>query len=138
MSFSERLKEARISLGYKQKQVADAMGVEISTYCGYETGKRQPDVAKIKQLASILEVSGDFLLETGFSVKDQEETDGQTGPDSGRADDEAAKQDRTHPADAGFVELIRDYKQLNKYYQNAVKHLVEELLEAQKEKEEGD
>ena len=43
MSFTERLKEARISVGYTQQQVADAMGITNSTYCGYETGKRQPD-----------------------------------------------------------------------------------------------
>ena len=61
MSFTERLKEARISVGYTQQQVADAMGITNSTYCGYETGKRQPDVAKIKQLAKILKTSGDFL-----------------------------------------------------------------------------
>ena len=53
MSFTERLKEARISVGYTQQQVAEAMGITNSTYCGYETGKRQPDVAKIKQLAKI-------------------------------------------------------------------------------------
>lgn len=136
MSFSERLKEARISLGYKQKQVADAMGVEISTYCGYETGKRQPDVAKIKQLASILEVSGDFLLETGFSSSDQEEADAKTGPYSLQADlSKAEQQSQRHPADAASVELIREYRQLNQYYQNVVKHLVKDLLDAQKEKE---
>ena len=39
MSFTERLKEARISVGYTQQQVADAMGITNSTYCGYETGK---------------------------------------------------------------------------------------------------
>ena len=42
------------------------MGITKSTYCGYETGKRQPDVAKLKQLARILNTSGDVLLETGF------------------------------------------------------------------------
>lgn len=51
---------------YTQQQVADLMGITKSTYCGYETGKRQPDVAKIKQLASILNTSGDILLETGL------------------------------------------------------------------------
>jgi len=45
------------------------MRIDKSTYCGYETGKRQPDVAKIKQLSAFLGVSGDVLLETGFSDK---------------------------------------------------------------------
>lgn len=68
MSFAEQLKRSRIARGLTQQQVADKMGITNSTYCGYETGKRQPDVAKIKQLAIILNTSGDILLETGFST----------------------------------------------------------------------
>lgn len=68
MSFPEQLKKARISIGYTQQQIADIMGITNSTYCGYETGKRQPDVAKIKQIARILNISGDALLETGLDV----------------------------------------------------------------------
>lgn len=66
MGFTEQLKKARLNMDYTQQQVADLMGITKSTYCGYETGKRQPDVAKIKQLACILNTSGDILLETGF------------------------------------------------------------------------
>ena len=58
MGFSEQLKKARVSMGYTQQQVADALGLTASTYCGYETGKRQPDVAKLKQLARILNTTG--------------------------------------------------------------------------------
>lgn len=67
MSFGDRLRSARESRGYTQQQVADLMQISKSTYCGYETGKRQPDVQKIKQLSQILGVSGDELLGTGFS-----------------------------------------------------------------------
>ena len=67
MGFPEQLKKARLNMKYPQQQVADLMGISKSTYCGYETGKRQPDVEKIKLLANILQTSGDTLLETGFS-----------------------------------------------------------------------
>lgn len=67
MSFQDQLKIARSSIGYTQQQISDIMGISKSTYCGYETGKRQPDVQKIKQLAKILNTSGDVLLETGFN-----------------------------------------------------------------------
>lgn len=66
MSFSEQLKKARLERGYTQQQVADAIGVTKSTYCGYETNKRKPDVHKIKQIAAFLHTSGDVLLETGI------------------------------------------------------------------------
>lgn len=58
-------------MGYTQQQVADAIGITNSTYCGYETGKRQPDVFKIKKLANFLKTSGDYLLETGFDEKEK-------------------------------------------------------------------
>ena len=69
MSFHEKLKQARVSARLTQQQVADALGITGSAYCGYETGKRQPDVQKIKMLSRILCISGDDLLETGFENK---------------------------------------------------------------------
>lgn len=69
MSFGERLKLARERKGMTQQQIADLMNIDKSTYCGYETGKRQPDVQKIKVLSGILGVSGDELLETGYAVE---------------------------------------------------------------------
>lgn len=68
MSFADKLRKARESRGYTQQQVADHMGISKSTYCGYETGKRQPDVQKIKQISNFLGVSGDDLLETGYTT----------------------------------------------------------------------
>lgn len=65
MGFSEQLKKARLNKGLTQQEIANLMGITKSTYCGYETNKRHPDVAKIKQLANILDVSCDVLLETG-------------------------------------------------------------------------
>ena len=66
MGFSNQLKKARLNMHYTQQQVADLMGITKSTYCGYETGKRKPDVDKKKKLARILNTSGDVLLETGL------------------------------------------------------------------------
>lgn len=67
MGFGEKLRAAREKSGMTQQQVADIMQIDKSTYCGYETGKRQPDVQKIKQLSQIFGVSGDELLETGYT-----------------------------------------------------------------------
>ena len=73
MSFAIKLREARENKGYTQQQVADLMQIDKSTYCGYEIGKRQPDVLKVKQLCKLLDISGDALLETGFD-KEKEKT----------------------------------------------------------------
>lgn len=66
MEFHEELKAARIKIGLTQQQIADILGVTKSTYCGYETAKRSPDPQRIKQLAKILHVSADTLLDTSF------------------------------------------------------------------------
>lgn len=84
MSFSDSLRSARERRGLTQQQVADAMGLDKSTYCGYETGKRSPDVQKLKKLSSILGVSGDILLETGFDVPSAE-----NGPANQKVDEAA-------------------------------------------------
>lgn len=67
MAFPERLKSARLAAGMTQQQVADAMGITNSTYCGYETGRREPDIKKIKLLAKIFNTSGDILLDIGYN-----------------------------------------------------------------------
>ena len=62
----DQLRKARKAAGKTQKAVADYLNITESTYCGYETGKRQPDALKIKKIAAYLGVTGDFLLETGM------------------------------------------------------------------------
>ncbi len=69
MEFMTKLREARIAAGLTQKQVAEAMGITSSTYCGYETGKRTPDVTKIKQLSKVLGIAADDLLDTGVTPR---------------------------------------------------------------------
>lgn len=111
MSFQEQLKKARLARGYTQQQVADALGITNSAYCGYETGKRQPDVAKIKQIANILKTSGDILLETGFGA-------------------DAEKSPAPAEADAGDKRLdgiIENYHQLNEAGQQQLADQAEAL-----------
>ena len=62
MGFCENLKRARQCIGLTQQQIADSLGITKSTYCGYETGKRQPDIPKLRRLALLLCTSADELL----------------------------------------------------------------------------
>lgn len=66
VTFSDRLKYFRTQKGYTQQQIADLLEIQKATYSGYETGRREPDVFKIKALARILGVTGDDLLDTGY------------------------------------------------------------------------
>ena len=103
MEFPSQLRAARTAAGLTQRQVADALGITNSTYCGYETGKREPDVAKIKQLSKILNVPADDLLDTGINPQKKAPS----------ISDEAMK-------------LARDYDVLDSYGQRAVRALVDE------------
>lgn len=63
MSFKDRLKEARLSSGLTQEQLANEIGVAKSTLTGYEKGNREPDMAKIAKIIETLNVSADFLFQ---------------------------------------------------------------------------
>lgn len=69
VKFGEKIKEIRERRGFSQKEVAEKIGVACSTYSLYESGKREPDVEKIKKIAKALEVSGDDLLDIDISYE---------------------------------------------------------------------
>lgn len=62
MGFPENLKQARLRNRKKQKEVAEFLKVTPSTYCGYESGKRTPDLTKVHKLATFLGVRIEDLL----------------------------------------------------------------------------
>ncbi len=59
---AQRIKEQRLENKLKQTEVADAIGVAISTYCSYEYGQREPGATAIAKLARLFHVSTDYLL----------------------------------------------------------------------------
>ena len=65
--FNENLRAARLRKKLTQQQVADKLGIAKSTYCQYETGASEPNVLRLKELARILETTGDALL--GIEVR---------------------------------------------------------------------
>ena len=71
--FAIRLKELREEAGYSQSVLARKLGVRQSTVGMWENGQKKPQNAKLEMLASIFDVSTDYLL--------------------GRSDDRAKQQD---------------------------------------------
>ena len=61
----QRLKEARLSAGYTQKQVAEKMGTVQTAYIKYELGKLDLDYDKMVFLCKLYDVSADYLLGIG-------------------------------------------------------------------------
>ncbi|MEZ3434536.1 MAG: helix-turn-helix domain-containing protein [Lachnospiraceae bacterium] len=60
--FAENLSFARRARGYSQAYMADCLGIARSTYAGYETGKRSPDIKMFAEISKTLFVSADELL----------------------------------------------------------------------------
>ena len=59
----EKLWALRIMHDLTQKQVAQLLGIDRSTYAYYELGKHEPSLCKLKKLAAYYKVSIDFLLD---------------------------------------------------------------------------
>lgn len=77
MSIGERIKQARKRKGFTQKELADKVGINKNTICGYEAGHREPDALKINALSKALGVTGDWLLETPFAEQLDESANAQ-------------------------------------------------------------
>lgn len=60
--FSERLRMLRKSNSMTQKQVAQSLSIDRSTYAYYEIDKTKPDYDTLLRISRIFNVSVDFLL----------------------------------------------------------------------------
>lgn len=56
------LKQLREDKGLYQKQVAEKLGIAVTTYSGYENNSRQPSPEVLCKLADCFHVSVDYLL----------------------------------------------------------------------------
>ena len=63
---SERLSFLRQQAKLSQRDVCEIIGVAVTTYSGYEQGKHEPSLETICRLASLYNISADFILGVGF------------------------------------------------------------------------
>ena len=62
---SEQLKIIRKANKFTQQGLADAIGIERSTYA---TGRNKPDVILLSKIAKVFDVSSDYILEIDTTV----------------------------------------------------------------------
>lgn len=62
MSFSKRLKIARMEKGFSKSDLANRIGVHYSQIGRYENKGAQPSADVLSKLSNALEVSSDFLM----------------------------------------------------------------------------
>ena len=58
----DNIRRMRTALKLTQKQIADTLGIDRSTFTYYETGKSNPSIETILQIAKIFNVSIDELV----------------------------------------------------------------------------
>lgn len=66
-TFSQRLKHFRLKAGYSQKELADIIGISVSTYNNYETRNYEPKIEILIELAYALSIDVNLLV--GFIPK---------------------------------------------------------------------
>ena len=76
MALSERLKKFRHAHALTQEQVAEALGIERTTYTYYERGTHEPSITRVKELAKLFNtdvatlLGEDYVPENGFVLAD--------------------------------------------------------------------
>lgn len=68
---AERLKYFRKKSNLTQQQVADALGMNRSTYAYYETGTTRPKINTLQSLARLYNTNVDLLLDSAVSGEDE-------------------------------------------------------------------
>ena len=68
MTLGEKIKEARKQCGLSQEQRAEKMAVSRSAVAKWEVNNGLPDVDNLKALATLLNVSVDYLLDNGEPI----------------------------------------------------------------------
>ena len=121
----KNLKKLRYQCGLTQKQVADLLSVDRSTYTYYETGRTRPDVNMIVKIAKIYKVSCDELL--GYKPE-------RNGPGAAVMHSEQTEYKILRKAlsicdlDRQEQDLILVYRQLDDIDKGTVLHLAKERM----------
>lgn len=61
--FSRRLKELRQEQQLSQQQLANKLGIAVSTYANWEQGRREPSIDDIYKIISSLKIEANELFE---------------------------------------------------------------------------
>ena len=72
-SFAERLQELRAERGLTQAQLADVLKLDRSAVSHWESGRRMPDAHLLQRLASLFEVSLDYLCARDETSKEPDD-----------------------------------------------------------------
>lgn len=119
--FAGRLRLLRKVCNMTQKQVAQSLSIDRSTYAYYETDKTKPDYETLLRIAQIFNVSIDYLL-----GRDQDETPPLLLHDGAMASKGADKAETGEKLTPDEQSLLQIYRQLDNIQKSAVKQFAME------------
>lgn len=130
--FSLVLRQCRENSGLTQKQVAEALNVERSTYAYYETGTTHPSGSMIIKLSNIFNVNYSVFMDavgdTEFDNNDEDESFTTLSDNSWR------ERERIYTLPSSEQELIINYRSLTKKQKEEVMDFIHSKKKENEEK----
>lgn len=128
IQIGSRIKEFRKAKGITQKEMAKRLNIPYSTYSNYENNNREPNMAQIKAIAKELEIDI-------FELIDMSQYETHKKEFSEIIDRELEQWQ--HDKEIGYseildIELLKDFRKLNKTGQLEAKKRINELTEIKK------
>ena len=119
---TDRIKQLRKQKGLTQKEMAEAVGVGVSTIAMWESGKRTPSFKLLNDLSALFDKSIDYIL--GTSDDDR----------SPKLNDAQVEQLGTWEIQSELIDILRQYLQLDEYGKMNVRSLLNrELVRCQEQ-----
>ena len=119
---ADRIKQLRKQKGLTQKEMAEAVGVGVSTVAMWESGKRTPSFKLLNDLSDLFDKSIDYIL--GTSDDDR----------SPKLNDAQVEQLGTWEIQSELIDILRQYLQLDEYGKMNVRSLLNrELVRCQEQ-----
>ena len=59
---AQRITELRVKANKTQSTISKEIGVALTTYAGYESGRREPDIKALIKIATLYNVSIDYIV----------------------------------------------------------------------------
>ena len=70
-----RIRKLRESKDYSQQNMADELGLSLSAYSKIETGKTDPSIGRVAQIAKILDVEVTYFFQTPTATNKMDDPD---------------------------------------------------------------
>ena len=119
---TDRIKQLRKQKGLTQKEMAEAVGVGVSTVAMWESGKRTPSFKLLNDLSDLFDKSIDYIL--GTSDDDR----------SPKLNDVQVEQLGTWEIQSELIDILRQYLQLDEYGKMNIRSLLNrELVRCQEQ-----